>query len=848
MLPDVDAVTEPDELVRLGVRANAEGHPRDAEQALRRALDLLAERTDDSAAALRVRAGITLVLARLGDTGVDAAGAELERLSAAARSLGRDGLVTLARIQQAGLLARVGRWRECVELLEDPRADGEYVGTRELSAAAVNRGLARQYLGEFTRSEADLREGLALAREGGWTDMVAVATHNLGCLALLRGDVPQALALMDEAASAPRRVSSATSGLDMGRAHIEAGLIDDAVEGLWQALREATTRGVHQVRGEILLELARCSLIRQDFSRAGEHAESAGAVFASHRAAAWQQQAEILALQAALDDAASGAEPASAEDIAQRALALAKTPTDSPAVRHDLACLAAEGALRLGEPGLADRHLDRARQHRRPLLTSRLHRDLVDASVADSVGDAARRRRALHRAARRMTAESARFSALDSRTAIALHGGRLAALDLGAAMATGRPSSVLAATERWRAVSLRALTTGAVVDPELRDLSAELRLLTHHGDPTGPAPDGERVRSLERRISARERMLAASLDPASTLTPASYAVLRAALHAADTRSVSFFVKDRDLWAVSAGPGGPRVDHLGPSARALELANRLRADLHARAYAPTEALRSAVDRSTTATLGALDAMLSPALRGDAGRLVVVPSWVTPSIPWRMLHSAGGRPVTVAPSATFWQRASGATPVRRMAALGGPGTARADDEVADLAAIWPRAVACAGAQATADRFREALAEADVVHVAAHGRHDESAPHFSSVHLVDGPVFAHEFQRWEVAARHVVLASCDTGRTVVRAGDEALGLAASLLGTGAVRCVVAAVAPVDDEQTHALMTAYHRELVTGADAATALDRASHGIRDGGLFAPYGADWSAARGRTPT
>ena len=44
--------------------------------------------------------------------------------------------------------------------------------------------------------------------------------------------------------------------------------------------------------------------------------------------------------------------------------------------------------------------------------------------------------------------------------------------------------------------------------------------------------------------------------------------------------------------------------------------------------------------------------------------------------------------------------------------------------------------------------------------------------------------------------MLSSCEVGRTHVRAGDEALGLTASLLGAGCG--VVAAVGPVGDEGT--------------------------------------------------
>ena len=150
------------------------------------------------------------------------------------------------------------------------------------------------------------------------------------------------------------------------------------------------------------------------------------------------------------------------------------------------------------------------------------------------------------------------------------------------------------------------------------------------------------------------------------------------------------------------------------------------------------------------------------------------------------------------------------------------------------------------ATGEQLRSALAKATIVHVAAHGIHQDESPLFSSVVMGDGPVFAHEFQRSGVGAEHVVLSSCEVGRTHVRVGDEALGLTASLLATG-VRSVVAAVGPVGDEDAHAVMTAYHQVLAQGLDAAEALEIASAGVEEGRLFCAFGADWAPmpARGR---
>ena len=54
------------------------------------------------------------------------------------------------------------------------------------------------------------------------------------------------------------------------------------------------------------------------------------------------------------------------------------------------------------------------------------------------------------------------------------------------------------------------------------------------------------------------------------------------------------------------------------------------------------------------------------------------------------------------------------------------------------------------------------------------------------------------------------------------------------------MAAVGPVDDADAHRVMTAYHRVLAQGVDAAEALELASAGVEEGRLFCSYGADFS--------
>ena len=89
--------------------------------------------------------------------------------------------------------------------------------------------------------------------------------------------------------------------------------------------------------------------------------------------------------------------------------------------------------------------------------------------------------------------------------------------------------------------------------------------------------------------------------------------------------------------------------------------------------------------------------------------------------------------------------------------------------------------------------ALDGAPLAHLAAHGHHDQENFLFSRLDLADGPLMAYDIQQLAAAPRHVVLSSCDVGRTVVRPGEEILGFTAALLyiGTATVISSVTRVA---------------------------------------------------------
>jgi CHAT domain-containing protein len=108
--------------------------------------------------------------------------------------------------------------------------------------------------------------------------------------------------------------------------------------------------------------------------------------------------------------------------------------------------------------------------------------------------------------------------------------------------------------------------------------------------------------------------------------------------------------------------------------------------------------------------------------------------------------------------------------------------------------------------------------IAHFAAHGHHEQSSVLFSRLELHDGPLLAYDLHQLDAAPEHVVLSSCDIGKTVVRSGDEILGFTAALLYSG-TRTVISSVAKLDDAVAVEVMVAYHRALDHGVPAAKAL-----------------------------
>jgi hypothetical protein len=259
----------------------------------------------------------------------------------------------------------------------------------------------------------------------------------------------------------------------------------------------------------------------------------------------------------------------------------------------------------------------------------------------------------------------------------------------------------------------------------------------------------------------------------------------------------------------------------------------------------ERLRAGVQAASQHALVSLDDLLFGPIRRllGAGPLLLVPAAELRTVPWTLLPTAIGRPVTVVPSATSWltTRARAALPADPKVVLAaGPRIERGAEELQLVAGEWPRSSVLTGQRATAAEVRAAAGQADVLHIAAHGVHEPDNPLFSHLEMADGPLFGHELDLLPRLPTHVVLSACELGLSETRPGSETLGMTAALLHGGA-GSVVAGVAQVADTVACAVGAAHHAGLRRGLNPAAALC-AAIAANDSGVPAPlvcFGAGW---------
>jgi tetratricopeptide (TPR) repeat protein len=738
-----------------------------------------------------------------------------------------------AQAQRGAILLQLGRMEEALPdyqaALPVLRRAGDLLWVQRV---LYNRAVLYGYRQEFTAAEADLQEAAELCVKLELDLMLGYVHENLGWISGLRGDVPAALHHLDVAERRLRAHGAAVGELLTDRCQLllSVRLLPEAMQAAEEAALEFEQQRRNVVLPEARLLLAQAAILDGQAGRGLQQARAAVREFGQQERPRWAALARFTVLRARL--AAGQRAGIGVTSLARAAGDLAEAGWPFSAVEARL--LAGQLAARRGWSSRAhDQFQQAARRRGRGPARQRAQAWYAEALRRRVSGDRGGATAAARAALRIMDEHRAGLGATDLRAHASGHRVEVADFGLRIAFEDGNPARVLEWAEQGRASHLTLRPVRPPGDPDLAAALSELRATV--SEIFRLRREGGRTSELERRQVALERRIRdyhRQLPAGEAAQPGRRLPVRGLSDAlGDAALLEFIELDEMLYAVTVAAGRARLFELGPAARAYELIDRVRFALHrlARRHA-SDASAVAAGALLADAAGQLDALLLAPVAGQTADrpLVLVPTGALQSLPWSVLPSCAGRPVTVTPSAALWA-AGLARPGRPGPTLvaAGPGLPWAATEAAAVAALH-RVTAVAGPAATVEAVTAGLDGSGLAHLAAHGRIHPNNPLFSSLTFADGPLTVYDLERLRQAPQVVVLAACDVGRSAVRAGDELMGLSATFLALG-TRQVIASVVPVPDAETAPLMIAFHQLLAAGEGATAALAQAQAQLRGG-------------------
>jgi tetratricopeptide (TPR) repeat protein len=756
--------------------------------------------------------GVALVYAgrtAAGLTAFDQA-TELAAGSLAGRVLLRRGLAlwTLGRFDAA--LADLGR----------AISELERAGDRVWTARALSgRGLTLLAVGSTASADADFRAAGQLYAETDQAMESANTVLNRGFVAFRSGDLPAALACLDDAARRYRTLRISLPSLRLDRCYVllAAGLVHDALAEADTALSEIEeARGPSPRKAELLLMAAQCALAAGQPQAALGRAQAAMRLFRAHGNAWYQAHARLVLGQAQYR--VSGASSRLLRAAAATATQLAALGSGEATAAH---LLAGRIALDLGRPEEAGQHLlIAARSRLRGPAMVRAIGWLSEALRAEAAGQRRRMLTACRRGLQVLDEHRWTLGSSELRAQASGHGAELAALALRQAASAHRPRQLLAWTERCRGTALLVPAPRLAADLELVAGLAALREVTSRLEDArrqGSATAALAREQLQREEAVRARSLLARGSASPGAAAADAGELLTSLPSGQL--VEIIEVDGVLHALVCRAGRVRQFVAGPARDAVRAADFARFALRRlasnRPGSDPQAALAILRRAGPDLQAALLGPAAAAVRD--GPVVVVPPARLHGIPWALLPVLRERVFSVAPSAGAWLRAAAAAgpPDRRVALACGPGLATGGAEVPAVARLHDNVTVLDGARATAGNVLAAMDGAWLGHIAAHGTFRAESPLFSSLRMCDGPLTAYDFEQLGRAPYRLVLSSCDAGALAPTGADELLGLASSLLPLGTAGIVAAAV-PLNDRAVVPLMVELHEGLRAGKSLA--------------------------------
>ena len=809
-----------------------------------------AGRTEDSVrhgfAALRLARGVSrlrqadvmatlgVVLAYAGRT------AEGLRQFDAAKELTQPADLPRLLLRRAHVLALVGRDREAHADLTQAITGSRALGDQLWEARALNnRVVASIALGRVDEADDDAQLAEQLFDSLGQEFEATEALHNRAATAMLRGDLPRALELFDQAAVRYAALGRPNPGLDLDRveALLTAGLYDEAETVAREGISRPDLAPVK--RAELLLAQARAARAPRQADRGPERASEAAGLFTEQLRDAWVDRARLLELRAGF---VAGHPEAAPWHLSPTAAVI---PETRPSRDRDLLADATQLIASMRRNGLPElpialvlhgrlaHHLglddeaiaslsEAAALRRAGPPLSRAAGWLAAALIADQAND----RRALYAACRQgldaVDEHRAILGDLELRALASGHGIEFARLAVSSSVRARRPRDLFWWAERWRATALNGTITRPD-DPELgraiatlRDVTRRLDAPADEDDAAQPALRAERTRLESSIRRARHRMRA---NPNSDFGRPLGLDLPTVIRELGPRVLMTFVNDQGtLHLVTVYDGRVRHHQIGSRSAADREAEFARFSLRRAASGRVVDLDATGARLESAFLGRHAETLRRLVHEGDRPVVVVPPAELLTAPWGLLPLLADVPLTVSPSVTQWLKARRArceSGPGHVALITGPDLSSREAEVTSLSPVHLDARVLPAEKATVSAALEILDGAGLAHIAAHGTFRADAPLFSSLQLADGPLTVHDLEQLHHTPRSIILSACDSGGAAPIGPHEALGLVSALLGMG-TSDVLASVVPVNDHATLDVMADVHAVAGRGGTLA--------------------------------
>ena len=734
-----------------------------------------------------------------------------------------------------------------------------------------NRANVLTSLGRHDEAEAAYRAVRAGCEQAG-EEEVAIATvdYSLGYLRLQRSDYGGAYAALDQARTAYEKLGQSPELLAL--CHLDLAELLLEINAFGRARQQARkARALFEQLG-LRYETAKATLFYA-VAELGEGEEESARELLAEAAAGFRREGNAVA--SAVCDLYRGElsrrhrRPQAAETAFARA--------EAEFTRHRLRMRAATAALRRADLALARgdqrsaaAHLARVRSllRGRPAPWLLAQHDHLAARLDRDAGKTASAIRRLERSVERVEHLRRRITLDEFRLSYAADKAPIYADLVDLILARGgreQVESAFAVVERARSRALVDLLAGRLstatgrLDPAGQKLMQRIDRLKGEVNWLAGSAEGEHGRRDESRlvrerheIESRESELAdlaqrlahraprlSALTGGDTITleevrsrlAAGTVLIEYYLAGAEARA---FVVTRDLARIVRLPAAPEA-----IAEAIE---RFRFQIEKWSYG--EEYRNGRDalmlEGARAHLDRLSELVWRPLQVDGERVLVVPHGPLHSLPFHALPVAGPAGTLAVDRFELSYLPSAST----LRYLRPPAAAQADDasvlvvgvederipkveeEVERVRALFPRGEVLRSGSATMAEFRARAADADYVHVAAHGVFRADDPHFSALRLADGWMSVYDLYGLELKAKLVSLSACQSGRSWVGGGDELVGLVRGFLHAGAGSMLVS-LWPVNDSTTADLMVAFYRALRSGVDAPAALQGAMQAVR---------------------